>query len=106
MRTVPFLGSAACAAVVIAITWPSQAAADPLTDLLCNSGSSQFCAPPPPPSGNKCHPSYDPCVPITGDVDCAGGGGNGPVFTGPVRVIGPDVYDLDRDGNGLGCENN
>lgn len=25
-----------------------------------------------------CHASYDPCVPITSDVDCAGGSGNGP----------------------------
>lgn len=58
---------------------------------------------PPPPSSN-CHPSYDPCVPIASDVDCLGGSGNGPAYTGPVRVIGPDVYDLDRDGDGYGCE--
>ncbi|WP_327147322.1 hypothetical protein [Nocardia sp. NBC_01329] len=51
-----------------------------------------------------CHASYDPCVPITSDVDCEGGSGNGPAYTGRVRVIGPDEYDLDRDGNGLGCE--
>ena len=52
-----------------------------------------------------CHPSYDPCVPIASDVDCAGGSGNGPEYVrGPVRVIGPDVYDLDRDGDGIGCE--
>jgi hypothetical protein len=30
--------------------------------------------------------------------------GVGPVYTGTVRVIGPDEYDLDRDGNGVGCE--
>jgi hypothetical protein len=53
---------------------------------------------------NDCHPSYDPCVPYTSDVDCAGGSGNGPAYTGTVRVIGPDVYDLDRDGDGVGCE--
>lgn len=52
-----------------------------------------------------CHPSYDPCVPIASDVDCAGGSGNGPEYVrGPVRVIGPDVYGLDRDGDGIGCE--
>jgi hypothetical protein len=51
-----------------------------------------------------CHASYDPCVPITSDVDCAGGSGNGPAYTGRVRVIGPDEYDLDREGNGIGCE--
>ena len=39
------------------------------------------------------------------DVDCAGGGGNGPAYvSGPVRVVGPDVYGLDRDKDGVGCE--
>lgn len=53
----------------------------------------------------RCHPSYDPCVPIDSDVDCAGGGGNGPSYVrGPVRVIGPDEYGLDRDRDGIGCE--
>lgn len=51
-----------------------------------------------------CHASYDPCVPITSDVDCEGGSGNGPDYTGRVRVLGPDEYGLDRDGNGIGCE--
>ena len=51
-----------------------------------------------------CHPSYVPCVPIVSDVDCAGGSGNAPVTTGRVTVVGPDVYDLDRDGDGIGCE--
>jgi hypothetical protein len=63
--------------------------------------------PPPPPEpepADECHPSYDPCVPIVSDVDCEGGSGNGPVYTGRVRVIGPDEYDLDRDGDGVGCE--
>jgi ketosteroid isomerase-like protein len=44
-------------------------------------------------------------VPIASDVDCAGGGGNGPAYVrGPVRVIGTDIYDLDRDGDGIGCD--
>jgi hypothetical protein len=51
-----------------------------------------------------CHPSYSPCVPIVSDVDCDGGAGNGPAFTGRVQVIGSDVYGLDRDGDGIGCE--
>jgi hypothetical protein len=51
-----------------------------------------------------CHPSYSPCVPITSDVDCDGGSGNGPAFTGRVQVIGSDVYGLDRDDDGIGCE--
>ncbi|HUR22631.1 MAG TPA: thermonuclease family protein [Acidimicrobiales bacterium] len=58
------------------------------------------------PSG--CHPSYSgACVP-TGfsDVDCAGGSGNGPGYVSGKRfqVVGPDVYDLDNDGDGLACE--
>lgn len=66
--------------------------------------------PPPPvkkaPQQRRCHPSYSgACVPIASDVDCAGGSGNGPAYVrGPVRVIGRDVYGLDRDKDGIGCE--
>lgn len=58
------------------------------------------------PGGSKCDPNYSgACVPIASDVDCLGGSGNGPAFVkGPVRVIGRDIYGLDRDGNGIGCE--
>jgi hypothetical protein len=53
-------------------------------------------------STSKCDPNYSGCVPIASDVDCAGGGGNGPAYvTGPVAVIGKDIYDLDRDGDGI-----
>ncbi|MCV6975852.1 hypothetical protein [Mycobacterium bourgelatii] len=54
----------------------------------------------------QCDPNYSgACVPIASDVDCAGGNGNGPAYVqGPVRVIGRDIYGLDRDGNGIGCE--
>lgn len=53
----------------------------------------------------KCDPNYSGCVPIASDVDCAEGKGNGPAYTtGPVQVIGTDVYDLDRDGDGIACE--
>ncbi|NKZ07229.1 G5 domain-containing protein [Actinomadura latina] len=53
-----------------------------------------------------CDPNYSgACVPIASDVDCAGGSGNGPGYVqGPVRVIGDDIYDLDRDGDGVGCD--
>ena len=59
-----------------------------------------------PTSQRQCHPNYSGgCVPIASDVDCAGGSGNGPAYVrGPVRVIGADVYRLDRDKNGIGCE--
>lgn len=62
-------------------------------------------APPPPPPAPACDPNYSGCVPIASDVDCAGGTGNGPAYVrGPVSVIGNDIYDLDRDGNGIACE--
>ncbi|MFG1674232.1 G5 domain-containing protein [Micromonospora sp. NPDC049282] len=53
-----------------------------------------------------CDPNYTgACVPIASDVDCSGGSGNGPAYVdGPVRVIGSDIYDLDRDGDGVGCD--
>ncbi|MGW1346970.1 G5 domain-containing protein [Kribbella sp. NPDC002412] len=53
-----------------------------------------------------CDPNYSGgCVPIASDVDCSGGSGNGPEYVrGPVTVVGNDVYDLDRDNDGLGCE--
>jgi hypothetical protein len=38
------------------------------------------------------------------DYDCAGGSGDGPEYTGEVRVVGADHYDLDRDGDGVACE--
>jgi len=56
-----------------------------------------------------CHPSYaGACVPTgLSDVDCAGGGGNGPGYVSDKRfqVIGPDVYGLDgSDNDGIACE--
>ncbi|HEY3003061.1 MAG TPA: G5 domain-containing protein [Kribbellaceae bacterium] len=56
------------------------------------------------PAGD-CDPNYSGCVPVASDVDCAGGSGNGPAYVeGPVEVIGSDIYDLDRDNDGIGCE--
>lgn len=56
-------------------------------------------------AGQNCHPSYSGCLnPNASDYDCVGGSGNGPYYTGRVRVIGPDVFGLDRDGDGWGCE--
>ncbi|MGY9047669.1 MAG: hypothetical protein ACKVKF_11515 [Rhodobacterales bacterium] len=54
----------------------------------------------------SCDPNYaKACVPIASDVDCAGGNGNGPAYvTGPVIVVGSDIYGLDRDGDGIACE--
>lgn len=64
---------------------------------------------PPAPSATSenCHPSYPSvCLEIgIGDYDCAGGSGNGPNYVkGPIIVLPPDPFDLDRDGDGIGCE--
>ena len=59
------------------------------------------------PVSDGCYPNYaDACVPIASDVDCAGGGsGDGPGYVdGPVRIVGSDIYDLDRDGDGIACD--
>jgi hypothetical protein len=58
------------------------------------------------PSSGRCHPSYKgACLdPTASDYDCAGGSGNGPKYTGLVRVVGPDQFRLDTNGDGLGCE--
>jgi endonuclease YncB( thermonuclease family) len=55
---------------------------------------------PGPPSGS-CHPSYSPCLPIVGDLDCADIRAMG---VAPVRVLGSDPYRLDGDDDGYGCE--
>jgi micrococcal nuclease len=66
--------------------------------------------PTPPPAAtappSNCHSSYQgACLMIgQGDYDCAGGSGDGPNYTGFVYVVGYDEFDLDRDGDGLGCE--
>jgi hypothetical protein len=51
--------------------------------------------------GSDCHPSYTPCLPIVGDLDCADVRDMGKA---PVSIKGPDEYRLDGDSDGLGCE--
>jgi hypothetical protein len=53
-----------------------------------------------------CHPSYEgACLdPNSYDYDCEGGSGDGPDYTGEVRVVGDDPFGLDRDGDGTACE--
>lgn len=50
-------------------------------------------------SSSACNPNYSGrCLPLAGpDIDCSDVGG-------PVRVVGSDVYNLDEDGDGEGCE--
>lgn len=52
----------------------------------------------------NCTPGYKPCLPRASDYDCYGGTGNGPKYTGKVKVKGRDIYGLDSDGDGIGCE--
>ncbi|MFK4789526.1 G5 domain-containing protein [Microbacterium sp. ZW T5_56] len=53
-----------------------------------------------------CDPNYaEACVPIASDVDCAWGTGDGPAYLdGVARVIGSDIYGLDRNNDGWACE--
>jgi hypothetical protein len=62
--------------------------------------------PKPAPLLSNCHPSYKgACLKMgIGDYDCQGGSGNGPNYTGLVRVVGWDEFGLDRDNDGYGCE--
>jgi hypothetical protein len=64
---------------------------------------------PPAPSAedeSDCDPSYEgACLdPNSSDYDCEGGSGDGPDYTGTVTVVGDDHFDLDRDGDGVGCQ--
>lgn len=56
--------------------------------------------------GSGCDPNYSgACLdPNSYDYDCAGGSGDGPDYTGRVEVVGDDHFDLDRDGDGVGCD--
>ena len=58
------------------------------------------------PTKPRCHPSYKlKCLkPNAYDYDCVGGSGNGPYYTGLVKVVGPDEFRLDADHDGWGCE--
>ncbi len=53
----------------------------------------------------ECDPNYSGCLdPNAVDYDCAGGSGDGPLYTGTVEVLGVDHYGLDADGDGIGCD--
>jgi hypothetical protein len=64
-------------------------------------------APKPAPAPSRCDPNYaGQCLKDgIGDYDCSSGSGNGPNYVyGTVRVVGSDPFGLDRDNDGLGCE--
>jgi hypothetical protein len=87
-----------------------EADLDPLGAFETAHGSAP--APPAPVTASAqqasgCHPSYrEACLdPAVSDYACAGGSGNGPEYVSArVRVVGPDDYGLDSDGDGVGCE--
>jgi hypothetical protein len=87
----------------------SEAIAAPPVQQITSRGTRQpyvAPAPAPAPAAQGCDSNYSgACVPIASDVDCDGGSGNGPAYVrGPVTVVGYDIYDLDRDGDGIACD--
>lgn len=82
----------------------NEVTAGPVNEVTAVGTKEPYVAP--APLAQSCDPNYSgACVPIASDVDCGGGSGNGPEYVyGVVTVVGSDIYDLDRDGNGLGCE--
>jgi len=56
--------------------------------------------------GENCNPNYEgECLDQAGDYDCPEGEGDGPNFTeGEVRVVGEDEFELDDDGDDIGCD--
>ena len=51
--------------------------------------------------GGKCAAGYSPCLPIRSDLSCDQIERLGKT---PVRVRGSDPYEIDGDGDGIGCE--
>ena len=83
----------------------AQPAPKPVAQPAPNPAPKPVAQPAPKPPATGCNANYTPCVPDDSDVDCQGGLGNGPSYVrGPVQVIGTDVYGLDSDDDGLGCE--
>ena len=48
-------------------------------------------------SSTQCNPNYEPCIPIAPDLSCS-------EIQMRVQIVGDDPYELDRDGDGFGCE--
>ena len=99
------LGSFVVAAAMA--TMPAVAAADPVTDFLCNSGSSQFCpaviAPAPqvaPAPQAAPRPAPAPSAFEYKNCTEARDAGAAPVYRGEYGY----GQHLDRDNDGIGCE--
>lgn len=94
---------------MLTISFAVGIALSPAANAMTRDVASPLPLRPPIPleQSSECDSNYSgACVPIASDVDCAGGSGNGPEYvSGPVYVVGDDVYKLDRDGDGVACEN-
>lgn len=85
----------------------TTASATAIPSARATTTSTTTTPPAPAASSGACDPNYaGACVPIDSDVDCAGGGGNGPsyVYAKNFRVVGKDIYGLDTDHDGIACE--
>jgi hypothetical protein len=99
--------SAAAVSAYTVANAEKYAATHELGDVPTPDDSGDQTAPAPSDGGDSdCDPSYKgACLdPNASDYDCEGGSGDGPEYTGPVQVVGDDHYDLDRDGDGTGCD--
>jgi hypothetical protein len=79
----------------------------PATDISeCQQESPEPVEPVEPAAASGCHSSYvGACLDSSApDYDCEGGSGDGPLYTGPVQVVGSDPFGLDSDGDGSACE--
>ena len=66
--------------------------------LMAGTYGGSFLSGNPALNGSECNPNYFPCVPDDyPDLDCN-------EVEWRVDVTGTDVYNLDRDGDGIGCE--
>ena len=82
----------------------NRAAPGSVVEIVLASVVRPVAAAPAAPAPSNCTPGYSPCLAPASDYDCAGGSGDGPKYTGFVRVTGSDPYGLDADGDGAACE--
>lgn len=96
-----FLAAQAAARSAGAGLWAEAAASPTLVPVAPVAPPATTSAPAVPPAAPDCHSSYDPCLPIVGDLDCPEVRALG---LAPVRVLGSDPYRLDGNHDGIGCE--
>jgi endonuclease YncB( thermonuclease family) len=71
-------------------------------DAVATLGTSEPVTGSTPSTGANCDPNYAGCIPrFASDLDCPDIQLLG---LAPVRVIANDVHNLDRDGDGIGCD--